>query len=163
MTATDHVVLAVEARTAAEVEVALNACFSPNALDEAHFRGLGITLDVSDVSVEARYAATFLERNGLEDHNPIWQTLDSAAFCVEVDVSARPGSIGASIKEVFADALARKLSALMGKRVALSIENGYVPFGIYQSGELTHDYVEAYRASFAETFWIPRSLSQSRH
>lgn len=120
---------------------------------------LGVRVEVCHSVDATDYANKFLQEHGLEDDNPIWRELDARQFCVDVDVAAATGTVGAGLIEVMADALARILSQALATRAAVSIQNGYVPFGIYANGTRIRDYSAEHARCFVDRDWIPRSVA----
>jgi hypothetical protein len=116
----------------------------------------GLSIELSDTRDSAEYAEQFLATRGLQDDNPIWRTLDSRQFTLEASISAEHGSLASVIKEQVGDWLAQLLSHELRVRTALSIENGYIPFGIYAHGKKLVDFTEAYAKYFAHRDWVPR-------
>ena len=112
---------------------------------------LGVTISVVDSAEVATYAKTFLEREGLEESNPIWKEFDSTSFPIDVNVT---GDWQSSLVAVAADALAQHLSVALGKKVAVVLDDD-LAFVVYDSGKVVRTYSDLCDGYFQHRRWKP--------
>lgn len=152
-----HIVVAVESQDVAAVEAAVGQVLSLESAGVGGGGPLGLRVEVADAASSIAYANRFLEAEGIEDDNALWRDLDAKKFAVEVEVSADAG-LGRALLEAIGDHLAREISVALGCRTTLSVADGYVAFGLYQSGGLSKSYPGDCRAHFEGHAWRPAFL-----
>ena len=154
----NHVSISIEKAPVAEVTASLEAFLGVAFSTDQTAYVVGLKLWVADLTDEMAYTQRFLKEHGIEAVNPVWRELDAQSFRVEVQLAAMLGLFGDLCRDAVADAVARNLSRDLGVRTVLSIDNGTVPFGIYQGGKSIRDFKAEYTGQFANRGWIPRSL-----
>ncbi|XYI02100.1 hypothetical protein ACMHYB_20915 [Sorangium sp. So ce1128] len=149
-----YVVISIERASVEQVRSSLER-YLGTWVGESLPLAFGLRLEISENSEYIEYAERFLEEHQLQDDNPIWLELDVRSFSVDVDIYAVSSDMGVALKEIVGDCIAKWLSRALGVRTVFSIENGYVPFGIYQDGKKVRDFAEHYSKCFERRDWIP--------
>ena len=155
----DSVMISVERATCDEVREVLRVRFDLSWAEDRSSRVLGLSIVLLALADEHAYARHFLSERGLVDANPIWRAISSEGFDTDVHISAPRTTPGHPLKEALADIFARALSEDLMTRVAVSIQNGEIPFGLYEHGRKTVEYAEHYAEIFSDREWLPRVLS----
>lgn len=120
---------------------------------------MGMTIDVQDLKNEIEYAVNFLESEGLQEEHPFYNEFDMTGFNVVVEVQSR--YLLYDVRPVISDAIGKLLSSKLKTRVVIALNNGEIPFCIYDNGIKVKDMKKYYKKYFNGKSWCPVEMKLS--
>lgn len=133
----NHILVAVRTTDLVKVSDALSVL---TGHDTWPAFGIGITIDVLDVSEGVRIVADALATDDLEDDNQAWREFDSTRFGVDVSLKAFPDTVGEDLAILVGCALAKSLSKRLSTTCVVSKDGGAAPVAAYEHGKRTRCY-----------------------